>query len=169
MPEYQFLGESNAVTYDAFGYVVLKKFIDVADLVLNPQKLALASAPNTPLSSFPGFVSGAILNVFHVPAGFVALSGGVYIEEADSTQTSATIELGDGDATAGWMAANALDGAEWLGTVAADAYGSTSYDNYAYIVDDTIDLVHAVQTTIDAKYHVYLIGMKGFDLLGANV
>ena len=169
MPEYQFLGETNAVPYDAFGHVVMRRFIDVADLILHPEKLALAASPNTPLTTFPGFVSGAILNVFHVPAGFCGHSGGVYIESADSTQPSATIAMGDGDHTAGWMAAVALSDPSWQGTIPADAYGSASYDNYGYIVADTIDILHAVQPTIDAKYHVYMMGVKAFDLLGADV
>ena len=169
MPEYQFLGETNCVTYDAFGYVVMKKFIDVADLILNPQKLALAASPNTPLTTFPGFVSGSILNVFHVPARFVGLSGGSYIEEADSTQTSAAFTIGDGSETAGWQAVVALDGASWQGTLNDDAYGPDYMVGHAYIVADTIDLLHSVQTIVDAKFHVYVMGFKAFDLLGADV
>ena len=162
---YQFLGETNAVAYEAPGYVVLKKYIDVADLIANPQKLALASAPNTPLSAFTGFAgaSGDILQVFHVPAGFVGISGGSYIQAAD-TATTATFTIGDGDNTAGWQLATALDGASWQGTVNDDAYGGDDMTGYGYIVDDTIDLLFATATAIDAKFHVYLIGVKAFDI-----
>lgn len=163
---YQFLGESNAVTYDAFGYTVLKKYIDVADLVSNPQKLALASAPNAPLTTFAGFAgaSSDILQVFHVPAGFVGITGGSYIQAADGTQTTASIALGDGGNTAGWQAAAALDGASWQGTVNDDAYGGDNMTGYGYAVADTIDILFGTQITVDAKFHVYLIGFKAFDI-----
>ena len=169
MAEYQFLGEGNAVPYDAFGYTVLRKFIDVADLVLYPQKLALASTPTVPLSAFTGFASGDILNVFHIPAGFVGVCGGSYIETADSTQTTAAFAIGDGGNTAGFQAAAAVDGASWQGTLDSDAYGGATRTGYGYIVADTIDLLFSVQTMIDAAFHVYIIGCKAFDLLGADV
>ena len=163
---YQFLGETNAVTYDAFGYTVLKKYIDVAVLVANPQLLALASAPTVPLSSFSGFAgaSSDILQVFHVPAGFVAVGGGSYIQAADGTQTTASIALGDGDNTAGYQAAAALDGASLQYTIKTDAYGTDNVVMKGYVADDTIDILFGTQITVDAKFHVFIMGMKCFDI-----
>ena len=162
---YQFLGETNAVPYEAPGYVVLKKYIDFADLILHPEKLALASAPNVPLSSFAGFVgaSSDILQVFHVPAGFVALGGGTYYQSAD-TATTCTIAMGDGDNTAGYQAAAALDGASLQNTIKTDAYGTDNVVMKGYSAADTIDLLFATATAINAKIHVFLIGMKCFDI-----
>jgi hypothetical protein len=167
---YQFLGETNAIAYESSGYVVMKKYIDFADLILNPQKLALASAPNTPLSAFAGFVgaSSDILQVFHVPAGFHVLAGGSYIQAA-ATATTATFTLGDGDSTAGLQLATALDGVSGQWTLNDDAYGGDYMTGKSYIVADTIDMLFATATPVDGKVHVWAIGFKCFDLLGADV
>ena len=165
MPEYQFLGETNAITYDAFGYTVMKKYVDVADLILHPEKLALASAPNTPLSSFTGFsgAAGAVLNLFHIPAGTIVTKMGMYIQAADSATTT-TIALGDGSETAGWMAAEALDGAGHSMTIVTDAYGANNVCGVAYSADDTLDALFAVATAISAKLHFWAQVFKGFDI-----
>jgi hypothetical protein len=163
---YQFMGETNSVPYDAFGYVCLKKYIDIADLILHPEKLALASAPNVPLTSFAGFVgaSSDVLQLFHVPAGFVAVSAGTYYQTADSAPT-ASIALGDGSATAGYQTAAALNGASWQGTIGTtDAYGPAIMCGHGYAVADTIDALFATATAISAKIHFYVIGVKGFDI-----
>jgi hypothetical protein len=164
MAEYQFFGESNAITYDAFGFCVLKRQVDVADLILNPGKLALAASPTIPLSSFAGLVSADVLNVFHVPAGFVGLCGGSYIQKADSTQTTASFNLGDGGGAAGYQAAAAVDGVSWQGTLNDDAFGGDNLCGRGYATDDTIDCTIATQTMIDAIFHVYVIGCKAFDI-----
>jgi hypothetical protein len=168
---YQFLGETEALPYDAFGNVVMHKFVDVADLVLNPQKLALASAPNTPLTSFAGFVGTGsdILNVFHVPAGFIARFAGMYVELADTAPTT-KISLGIGGEVAGFMLATVLTPAGLLAqTVIDDAYGTDNVCGVGFVAADTIDAVFSVATAIDAKLHFFLEGYKAFDLLGADV
>jgi hypothetical protein len=161
---YQFFGESNAITYDAFGFCVLKRQIDIGNLVLNPGKLALAASPTLQLTTFPGLISGDVLQVFHVPAGFVGICGGSYIQAADGTQTTASFNLGDGGNAAGYQAAAAVDGASWQGTLNDDAYGGDNMIGYGYIVDDTIDITIATQTMVDAIFHVYVIGVKAFDI-----
>jgi len=163
MAEYQFLGESNAMAYEAPGYVVLKKYIDFADLVANPQKLALASAPNTPLSSFAGFAAADVLNVFHIPAGTLVFGMGMYAQAVDTNATG-TIALGDGTQTAGWMAATATTASAVTTTVIGDAYGSDNYNFVAYKVNDTLDALGATATLIDAKVHIFAIAMKAFDI-----
>jgi len=169
MAEYQFLGESNAIPYEAPGQtVVLRRFIDFADLILNPQKLALASAPNTPLSSFAGLAAADVLNVFHIPAGTIVFGMGMYAEAVDTNSTG-TIALGDGTSTAGWMAATATTAAAVTNTVVGDAYGVNNYQFKAYKAADTLDALGATATLIDAKVHIFAIVCKAFDLLGANV
>jgi hypothetical protein len=166
---YQFKGETGAVTYDAFGFTVLKKFVDFADLVSNPQKLALASAPTVGLSSFAGLASGDTLQMFHVPAGFVAFKAGMYPEAIDTVQAGAKLQMGDGDAAAGYFAANLLTATVGIQTILTDGYGSSTLESKPYLVADTIDVVGSVAAIVDAKVHFYVIGCKCFDLLGANV
>jgi hypothetical protein len=163
MAEYQFLGETNAIPYEAPGFVVLKKYIDFADLVLNPQKLALASAPNTPLSSFAGFAAADVLNVFHIPAGTIVFGMGMYAQAVD-TNASGTIALGDGTQTAGWMAATATTAGALTTTVVGDAYGSNNYNFLGYKAADTLDALGATATLISAKVHLFAIVQKCFDI-----
>lgn len=164
--EYQFLGETAAVTYDAFGYVVLKKYVDVADLIANPQKLALASAPNVPLSSFAGFAgaSSDVLNLFHLPAGFVIRFGGMYVQTADTAPTT-KVSLGIGGATAALMLATVLTPAGLVAnTIVTDAYGTDTVCGKAFGTADTLDAAFTVATAIDAKLHFWVEGYKGFDI-----
>jgi hypothetical protein len=119
-----------------------------------------------PLTSFAGFLgaSSDILQLFHVPAGFHALCGGTYFQTGD-TNSSATIALGDGDNTAGFMTAEAINGASFQGTIGTtDAYGPAVQFGKGYKVADTIDALFGVATPIDAKIHVYIMGMKSFDI-----
>ena len=169
MSTYQFLGETEAIPYGAPGYVVLKKFIDLGDLVTNPQKLALASAPNTPLSSFAGLATADVLQIFHVPAGFVVKAAGMYIEAADSVQPTGTLNMGDGASAAGYMVAEAMDGAGVTQTILTDAYGSSNMESRIYTAADTIDMTCATQALVDATFHVYAMGFLAFNLLGADV
>lgn len=169
--EYQFLGETAAIPYDAFGYVVMKKYIDIADLIANPQKLALASAPTVPLTSFAGFVgaSSDILNVFHLPAGFILELAGMYVQTADTAPTT-TLALGIGGATGAAMLATVLTPAGLLAhTIVSDAYGCNNVNAKGFTAADTLDAIFAVATAIDAKIHIFCKGYKAFDLLGADV
>jgi len=162
MAEYQFIGESNAVAYEAPGYVVMKKYVDVAALIAAPQMLALASAPNTPLTSFTGFAAADVVNLFHVPAGFVARMAGMYVQSADTN--AATIALGIGGATAAFMAATAINSTGATITVVGDAYGANSLMAKEFVANDTVDALLASATAIDAKIHFFLEGYKAFDI-----
>jgi hypothetical protein len=169
--EYQFLGEKNAVPYDAFGNVVMHTFVDVADLILHPEKLALASTPTVPLTAFAGFVgaSSDILNVFHIPAGMIVRFAGMYVETADTAPTT-TIALGIAGATGALMVATVLTPAGLLAhTIVGDAYGADNVMAKGFVAADTIDAIFATATAIDAKLHFFLEGYKAFDLLGADV
>jgi hypothetical protein len=168
---YQFLGETEAIPYDSNGRVLLKKSIDVADLIANPQKLALASAPTVPLSAFTGFDGTAsdVLNVFHLPAGFVHKLSGMYVEAADTAPTT-KISLGIGGAVAAAMLATVLTPAGLLAhTIVTDAYGTDTVCAKGFTAADTLDAVFSVAKSIDAKLHFFVEGYKAFDLLIANV
>ena len=169
MSTYQFLGETNALPYGVHGHVVLRRFIDFADLVANPQKLATSAAPTVPLSAFAGLISADVLQVFHVPAGFVAKAAGFYFEAIDGTNPTCKFQLGDGDSAAGFAAATVGTAGTGLQTVLTDAYGSSQMESRQYLVADTIDITMSVEDAIDAKIHVYVMGFLGFNLLGADV
>ena len=169
MATYQFLGETNALPYGVHGHVVLKRFIDFADLVSNPQKLATAADPTVPLSAFAGLISADVLQVFHVPAGFVVKAAGFYFEAIDGTEPTCKFQLGDGDSAAGYAAATVgTAGTAWQ-TVLTDAYGSSAMESRIYLAADTIDITMSVEDTVDAKIHVYVMGFLAFNLLGADV
>jgi hypothetical protein len=169
MAEYQFLGETNAIPYGVHGHVVLRKFIDFADLVSNPQQLALTATPNVPLSVFAELATADIINIFHVPAGFVVKAFGMYPEAIDTVQAGAKLHAGDGASAAGYMAANLLTATVGIQTILTDAYGSSNMESRQYLVADTIDIIGSVAVIVDAKVHFYCMGFQGFDLLGADV
>ena len=164
MSTYQFMGESEAVAYEAPGYVVLKRYIDFADLVSNPQKLALASAPLVSLSAFTGLAAADVLQIFHVPAGMVVHQAGMYPQAIDTQEAGAKLHMGDGDGVAGFFAANLLTAGTNIQTILTDAYGSTNLESRVYVVADTIDIIGSVATIVDAKVHFYAIASKCFDI-----
>lgn len=163
MATYQFLGEDSAVTYEAPGFTTLKKYVDFADLVLNPQKLALASAPNTPLSSFAGLAAADVLQLFHIPAGTIVSGMGMYCQTIDSNGT-AKLSLGTGASAAGWMAATLTTASAVTTTVVGDAYGSDNYNFVAYKTADTLDATGSVATLISAKIHFFALVERCFDI-----
>lgn len=159
--EYQFKGESNAIAYDAFGFTSLKKRIDIPDLILNPGKLATAAAPTVGLTSFTSFDGTAsdILNVFHVPAGFMVISGGVRIATAGTAST--TCELGIGGNTAALMKTSTpLDAAAdtIVNTLNDEAFGGDYMQGYTFAAADTIDLLFAGAADIIGIYDVFCVG-----------
>jgi len=161
--EYQFKGETNAIPYNAFGFAVLQKRVDIPDLILNPDKLALASAPTVGLTSFTSFDGTAsdILNVFHVPAGFMVISGGIRV--ATSGTASTTAELGIGGNTAALMATSTpLDAAAdtIVNTLNDDAFGGDYMQGYTFAAADTIDILFAGAADILGIYDVFAVGMK---------
>ena len=169
MAEYQFLGETNALPYGVHGHVVLRRFVDFADLVANPQKLATAAAPTVPLSAFAGFVAADILNMFHVPAGFVVKAAGFYNQTIDTLQPTATISMGDGTSADGYATATVMTAGTAVQTILSNDYGSSNMESRVYLEVDTIDITGSVQTIVDAAAHFWVMGFLGFNLLGADV
>jgi hypothetical protein len=121
------------------------------------------------LSAFVGLATADVLQIFHVPAGFVVESAGMYIETADTVQPTGTLNMGDGAQAAGFMVAEAMDGAGLSQTLLTDAYGSTNMESRVYTSADTIDMTCATQALVDARFHVYIMGFLAFNLLGADV
>jgi hypothetical protein len=166
---YQFNGEKPCFAYTPQkSVVVMRKFIDIAQLVLHPEMLSLASLPMVGLSTFAGFASGDTLEIFQIPAGSYCRLAGSYYETEDGN-TSAAIEMGDGDDTNGFQAATALNGASLQMTTAALGYGTNAMSAKGYAVDDTIDALFSAATAISARIHFFAEYRKAFTLLGADV
>ena len=158
--EYQYKGMGNSLPYDAFGHAVLRRRVNSPALIATDfGKLALASAPTVGLTSFTGFAGGSsdILNVFHVPAGTMVISGGVRIVTAGTA--SLTAELGIGGNTAALMATSTpLDAAvnTVVNTLNDDAFGGDYMQGYTFNAADTIDLLFAASTDILGVYDVFV-------------
>jgi hypothetical protein len=166
---YQFNGEKPTFVYTpSAGVVVMRKFIDIAQLVLHPEMLSLASLPMVGLSTFAGFASGDTLEVFQIPAGSFVRIAGTYYETVDEN-TDAAIEMGDGNDTNGFQAAAVLDGASLQFTTVALGYGTNNVCGIGYKVADTIDALFSANTALSARIHFFAEYRKAFTLLGADV
>jgi hypothetical protein len=146
----------------------MRKFIDIAQLVLHPEMLSLASLPMVGLSTFAGFASGDTLEIFQIPAGSYCRFAGSYYQTADEN-TSAAIEMGDGDDPNGFQAAAALNGASLQHTTVGLGYGANTVMAVGYETADTIDALFSAATAISAKVHFFCEYRKAFTLLGADV
>lgn len=158
---YCYKGQASQIPYDAFGFAVLKQNIDIGALVATDYgKLALASAPLVGLTSFAGFVGGSsdVMQVFKLPAGTLVHQMGMRVSSADTN--SATGALGDGSNTAGWMAALALSSTGSKITLVGDSYGANSVMGKLYTSADTLDILFASATAIDAVLDVWAVVQK---------
>jgi hypothetical protein len=162
--EYQYKGMGNSLPYDAFGFAVLRRRVNVPALIATDfGKLALASAPTVGLTSFTGFAgaSSDILNIFHIPAGTMVISGGMRV--VTSGTTSVTGELGIGGNTAALMVtATAFDAAAntVVSTLNDQAFGGDNMQGYVFAAADTIDCLFATATDILGIYDFFVVCHK---------
>ena len=162
--EYQYKGMGNSLPYDAFGFAVLRRRVNVPALIATDfGKLALASAPTVGLTSFAGFVgtSSDILNLFHIPAGTMVISGGMRI--VTSGTASVTGEMGIGGNTAALMVTgtNFNDSADVVvSTLNDDAWGGDNVQGYVFNAADTIDCLFAGATDILGVYDFFVVCHK---------
>jgi hypothetical protein len=122
---YTFFGSAAQLPYDAFGFCVLKKNINVANLVATDfGKLALRATPTVGLTSFTSFDGTAsdTLDIFRVPAGTLVTQMGIRVSTAFTTNVD--ISLGDSDDSADWMAAYDADSTGNKITLVGDGYGA---------------------------------------------
>lgn len=158
MATYAFKGRGPAVAYEPNGFCVVKRRVDMPDLLASPNKLALASAPTVGLGVFTGFVQNDILELFEVPAGFMVMKVGARVVTAE------------GDACAGDIGCNsatqthllALDADGFMGTLDLNSavtqvhlltdaqLGSSNNECIVYVTDGSIDLTLPTDTTYDA-------------------
>jgi hypothetical protein len=160
---YCFKGHGAALPYDAFGHAVLKRRINVANLVATDfGKLALAASPTVGLTSFTSFdgTAGDVLQIFRLPAGTLVKSMGIRIVTAGTA--SGTGALGTGASTAGFMAAQALDAAANTTkvTLVADAYGPDNVSGVVYSAIDTLDMLFAGAAVVTGTFDVWAEVMK---------
>lgn len=74
------------------GITILKRNVDLPALVATDYyKLANASTPTVPLTSFSGFVQNDILELWEVPAGTMIMDCGVRVTTTEGATAAATI------------------------------------------------------------------------------
>jgi hypothetical protein len=150
----------NALAYESPGMSVLKQRVDFPDLVANPGKVALASAPTVGLTSFAGLdgTAGDVLQVFALPAGTLITQMGLSVVTADSL--TGTIALGDGSSTAGWGAAKICNAVDSQITLVTDAFGADNVMGKFYAAKDTLDMLSATALIAEAVIDVWAIAFK---------
>ena len=157
---YTYKGMGAALAYEAPGFTVLQKRVDFADMVANPEQVALVSAPTKGLTSFLGLAgaSSDVFQVFKLPAGCLVTQMGLSVVTADSL--TGTIALGDGASTAGWGAAKILNAVASQITLVADAFGANNVMGKFYVASDTLDLLSATALIAEAVIDVWAIVAK---------
>ncbi len=162
MATYAFANRGAAVPYNAPFRTALQRRISVPDLILNPTKLALAATPTVPLSTFSGFTTSDILELFEVPAGFALTHIGVRVVTAEGA--ALTGDIGVNSATQTDLLASNPDG--FMGTldlnsavvqkglIADEDLGGSSYEQVIYVTAGSIDLTfgHASVDTFVADF-----------------
>lgn len=98
--------------------------------------------------------SSDVIQMWDIPAGTHLLS--VLLDVTTAEGATATVAIGDGDNTAGWLAATSINATGQTGTIITDAYGAVGGKMYA--ATDTLDLLFATAADIDAAvFDVYVI------------
>ena len=141
-------GRSNALAYESPGMSVLQLRLDLPDLIANPDKVALASAPTVGLTSFTGLAAGDTFQLFQIPAGTLVKSMGLSVVTAETL--AATVALGDGTSTAGFGAAKAINAVASQITLVGDAFGPDNTTGKFYVAADTLDALTAAQVAVAA-------------------
>jgi len=171
MAQYTFLGLGAGVPYEAPGMITMQKKIDLPTLISTDYgKLALAASPNTPLTSFSGFVLNDVLEVFKVPDGFVLLGVGNVIATAEgetanitygntsTTETQIVLDASAADPNAYFSDDLATADSRFPGLVALDGSFDASRD--MFVTDGTIDITFTSNITYDTA--VFTVFAWGF-------
>lgn len=126
---------------DGFGrFSVLKFHVDMGDIAESLGATIDGSASD-------------VIKLWDIPAGTHIL--GVRVNVTTAEGATATVAVGDGDSTAGFLAAFSINAAADKMTLTSDAYGATCGRTYADT--DTLDLLFATDADIDtAVFDVYV-------------
>ena len=93
-----------------------------------------------------------VIQLWDIPIGTMIL--GVLLDVTTPEGAAATVAVGDGDSTAGYLAATSINSVAKAGTIITDAYGAASK---VYAAADTLDLLFATDADIDtAVFDVYV-------------
>lgn len=158
MASYCFTNRGAALPYDAPFHNVIRRKVDLPDLVANPGKLALAASPTVGLTSFTGFVQNDILELFEVPQGTKVKGVGTYVSTAEGATAAATIGVVSATQTSQaaadadcFMASVDLNSTGYEDETATDI--DATPDNYVrdvYITDGSIDMTFTTNDTYAA-------------------
>lgn len=162
MATYAYANRGAAVPYESPFQSVLKRHVDMPELIANPGKLALAASPTLPLTSFAGFGAADILELWEVPAGFALTHIGVRVTTAEGA--TLTGDIGVNSATQTDLLASNPDG--FMGTldlnsavvqkglIADEDLGGSTYEQVIYVTAGSIDLTfgHASVDTFVADF-----------------
>jgi hypothetical protein len=148
MASYTFAHRGAAVPYDAPFQTVLKRHIDMPNLIANPGKLALAASPTVPLTTFTGFGSADVLELWEVPAGFCVTHVGVRVTTVEGAQLTA--DIGNASATQTHLLGANADGlmgtlnlnsaVTQIGLIADEDLGGSTYNQLVFVTDGSIDI-----------------------------
>lgn len=162
MASYCFAHRGAALPYDAPFQMVLKRNVDMADLIANPSKLALAASPTVPLSTFAGFTTSDILELWEVPAGFALTHVGARVTTAEGATLTGDIGVNSATQTDllavnadGFMGTLDLNSAVTQKGLISDAdLGGSTYEQAIYVTAGSIDLTfgHASVDTFVADF-----------------
>ena len=155
MATYAFKGRGAALPYDAFGFAVLKRNIDLATLVATDYgKLALAATPTVGLTSFSGFVQNDILEVWEVPAGTLLMQAGVRVTTAEGATAAAEMGYNSATQTKLGIDGSAADPDAYIGAI--DLNSTTSADLTAVAdpvgPDNVVADLYETAGSIDIKF-----------------
>ena len=97
--------------------------------------------------------SSDVIQLWDIPIGCHIKC--VLLDVTTAEGATATVAIGDGDSTAGYLAATSINSAAKTATLITDAYGAVGGKLYA--AADTLDLLFATAADIDAAvFDVYV-------------
>jgi len=99
--------------------------------------------------------SSDVVQLWDIPVGTQIL--GVLLNVTTKEGATATMAVGDGDSTAGYLAATSINSTGYTGTITTDAYGAATK---VYAATDTLDLLFATDSDIDtAVFDLYVYAL----------
>lgn len=109
--------------------------------------------------------SADVIQLWDIPAGTMILGAMIDVTTACTDTGSATVAIGDGDSTAGYLAATSIKTAAKTGTILTDAYGAASK---VYAATDTLDLLFGgTEASINSGvFDIYLYCIMYGDYVG---
>jgi hypothetical protein len=128
-------------------FVVYKRVVDAADVI----------ASNATLTAAAKITAADVIQLFHVPAGFVALGSAIYTTTPEGAAEEADIGIGGGDELQDGASTNNTATNATL-TLVGDDWGPNSVTGYYFVTADTIDMTFTSDTTT-GSWIVYVWGI----------